>query len=81
MSSESTVQRFGESWGAPVNEGVKVSTPAGEFCLDCDKPIFDDDQGLMLPHVTGAFLKGGVPQPRVVREPHHRDCFLRTVGL
>jgi hypothetical protein len=62
---------FGESWGAPVNDGPHVPTPVGSFCLDCGVKIEHGDRGLMIPHL------GDPP----TEQPHHLHCFLGAVGI
>jgi hypothetical protein len=63
---------FGEPWNAPVCEDTpQAPTPVGELCLDCDKPIRDGDQGLLIPFA---------PTDRApYMAPHHRRCFIRSI--
>ena len=65
---------FGESWGAPCCEaGQHVDTPTGEVCIECQRPIVDGDQGVILPYVSHRTPKGNI------EVAYHIDCFLPLV--
>lgn len=71
------MKRFGKSWGAPIcddQEGAPlVDAPVGEKCLRCEKPVLEDDQGVILPYYGG---------PNDMREiVYHLDCFLDSIGI
>jgi hypothetical protein len=67
---------FGGPWDAPIDDGAQfVETPVGEPCLDCDKPIREGDQGLIMPSMYLA--KEGQPASRPAAV--HRACHLRSV--
>jgi hypothetical protein len=57
-------------FGAPWNPNVctpetRAKTPLHAFCFQCERPILERDQGVIL--ASG--------------EPHHLDCFLHAVGV
>ncbi len=63
---------FGKSWGAPICDPEDhTATPLGP-CAKCEKPICENDQGLVVPHLeeSGAFDRGW-----------HLDCFLGSIGV
>lgn len=68
---------FGEPWDAPVCDPddeasvPQAPTPVGQPCLDCQVPIAEGDQGLLIPFQRAS--------GEVTIEPHHRRCFLRQV--
>jgi hypothetical protein len=60
---------FGDDWEAPIcKETKQVDVPIGEPCLICNKPIQENDRGLLIP-----FLRG--KEESTTMEPHHLDCF------
>lgn len=70
---------FGKSWGAPIcNDVEHVSTPVGERCHLCTKPITETDQGLLIPLSSGV-VGGQYAVGRLL--PWHIDCFLDSVGI
>jgi hypothetical protein len=69
------MQFFGEPWDAPICAYIaQAPTPVGELCLDCDKPIREGDQGLLIQFVPFVPADGA---PYMA--PHHRRCFIRSI--
>lgn len=67
------MQWFGETWGAPVCEDTQqVTTPVGQECFGCDKPIESQDSGVVLP------FEGGTTDPRR-QAPYHKHCFIEAL--
>jgi len=65
------VNWFGKRWDAPLVEtGKEVPVPIGTPCLHCHEAISEDDQGVMVPLVMGAFAE---------LRPAHRECFARSI--
>jgi len=68
------VKWFGESWGAPVCEAEShAPTPVGEICLQCERAIEADDQGVIIPHIES------LSRPTRDRA-QHLDCHLHSIG-
>ncbi len=64
---------FGKSWGSLVCEhDAHAETPVGDTCVQCDKPIKEDDQGMLIPR---GFQDDELP-PEVA---FHIDCFLDSI--
>lgn len=65
------VHWFGASWGAAVcKPSYHLATPIGQLCMHCDRPIEQDDCGLiMMYHGTD----GSWPCPS------HIACFLDSI--
>lgn len=66
---------FGQSWGAPACDPARHRpTPVGALCDTCEKPVGESDQGMLIPHVSGAEL-----YPTVALLAYHLDCFLSMI--
>lgn len=64
---------FGKSWGSPVCfPPMHTETPVGNTCIECEKPIKEDDQGLILPI---AFQDDSLPPEAI----YHLCCFINSV--
>lgn len=65
---------FGTYWGASIcNETPHVVTPVGKLCAWCGEPLVEGDQGVCIDNISE---RQGV---EVNEQPHHRDCFLRSI--
>lgn len=66
---------FGKNWGAPICASEdRVATPVGTPCLDCNEPIAEGDQGVVMPFTD---VVDDVIVSRLVA--NHLDCFLKSV--
>jgi hypothetical protein len=69
------VRYFGAAWDAPILDGATaVTTPVGQACYDCNKPVAAGDRGFLRPTVRkiNGEWAGTI-------EPVHAECDLRTV--
>lgn len=68
---------FGPAPFAPVCEdSPHRATPIGEPCLDCQVPIADGDNGLLIP--GGRLVEGSIVY---VIDAWHIACFRRGLGV
>lgn len=66
---------FGPAWDAPfIEDAQQVPTPVGELCLECQEPIAEGEQGVVMPLIYEA---DGAPAMRYA--PEHRGCMLLGV--
>lgn len=66
-----TVRWFGQSWHAPVcDPRNRVAAPVGERCSACHIALTSNDQGVTIPHYTGAAPK---------RAAWHLRCWIGEV--
>jgi hypothetical protein len=72
---------FGESWGAPICNGIaQAPTPVGCPCGWCKEAIVDGDQGLLIPGFDGSFDPSKSRQEyKAIMTPFHRECNLRQI--
>lgn len=69
-----TVQWFGESWGAPVNEPEnEIETPLLVQCIRCFEWFHFGDQGLSIPASLSISPDG--------RVYYHLHCFMQEIGV
>lgn len=76
---------FGEPWpSAELRAAVceddanRVPTPVGEDCTLCTEQIMQDDQGVILAHLS---LSDEDPlETKVEKRAAHVDCLVRSVG-
>lgn len=67
---------FGQPWDAPfISDATEAPTPVGERCLECNEPVVDGDQGVIMPYSYVG--ENGKPAHRMAAE--HRGCFLLGV--
>ena len=63
---------FGKSWGAPACDPEDHEpTPQVSHCMECDKPILPDDQGIAMPVLHADYT--------ATRGYWHLDCYLKKV--
>lgn len=76
---------FGPTWDSPVNHSCELApAPIGKPCGGCDRPIVENDRGVILPHVDEsqgetdlrALVMGTAMPGYVVERPWHLRCIL-----
>lgn len=66
---------FGPTWNAPVCVAMEhTDVPVGQLCVECGKPIRENEQGYMVPALHDAATE-------FVDEPWHRVCLMKSLGL
>lgn len=62
---------FGEPWNCRAcDPAEKIATPVDAFCIQCERPVLERDQGLVLPF--------SAPPGFAI---YHLDCFLHSIGV
>jgi hypothetical protein len=70
MTDDGTVQWFGPSWGAPINDPEhEVPVPVGAPCARCKHPLGDGAKGVAVAASDGTRL------------PYALGCFLTELGI
>lgn len=72
MNHRDGVQWFGpEPWGPVCEFSDRQPTPVGRACMWCGESFLEGDSGMLELHMNVGTC---------VREPWHRECFLRTMS-
>lgn len=84
QEAEPTIRWWGPAPWGPICEDVpRVDIPVGQLCLDCRVKIEQYDRGLSVPFFrtrSGQYPPADDGDWLVTMEPHHQECFLRSVG-